>query len=449
MNSLLRTILAPITALLAAFCLAAAAASFVLVTREANKFLDAQLQEIAINTSKTTPMDVETGDEDRLVVRVWDRSGAIVYRGGPSVDIPWTHQPGLADAVVDGQMWRVYRWSTAHHNALIAQAWSARREIAAFAAKGAALPLLLAVPLAWLLIRWSIGRTLREFHRLSSAIGNRSLEVRESLQPKDIPTEIVPLIAAINQLVERYRQALETQRRFVADAAHELRTPLAALQIQTDNLLASDLSKQSRELANELGDGVRRSSHLAHQLLEMARSEGSPAVCNRTIDLAALITSILTEFVTLACASGIHLERDIVNPASVDSDDTAVRKILSILIDNAICYSSRDSVVTVKLSLIENQPRIDVMDSGAGIPIDALPFIYDRFYRGASQEIEGSGLGLAIAKAAADRNNIRLLHQRRTDVQGTVATMVFNQCSAELELSDLSVSAVDSSFGTG
>ncbi len=103
----------------------------------------------------------------------------------------------------------------------------------------------------------------------------------------------------------------------------------------------------------------------------------------------------------------------------------------------------------MKLSLIENQPRIDVMDSGAGIPIDALPFIYDRFYRGASQEIEGSGLGLAIAKAAADRNNIRLLHQRRTDVQGTVATMVFTQCSAELELSDLSVSAVDSSFGTG
>ena len=138
----------------------------------------------------------------------------------------------------------------------------------------------------------------------------------------------------------------------------------------------------------------------------------------------------LTEFVTSACANGIHLERDIVNPASVDADDIAVRNILSILIDNAICYSSRDSVVTVKLSLIENQPRIDVMDSGAGIPIDALPFIYDRFYRGASQEIEGSGLGLAIAKAAADRNNIRLLHQRRTDVQGTVATMIFNQCSA-------------------
>jgi len=162
MNSLLRTILAPITALLAAFCLAAAAASFVFVTYEANKFLDAQLQEIAINTSKKTPMDFETEDEDRLVVRVWDRSGAIAYRGGPSVDIPWKHQPGLADAVVDGQLSRVYRWSTAHHNAQIAQAWSARREIAAFAATGAALPLLLAVPLAWLLIRWSIGRTLRE-----------------------------------------------------------------------------------------------------------------------------------------------------------------------------------------------------------------------------------------------------------------------------------------------
>ena len=430
MNSLLRTILAPITALLAALCLAAAAASFVLVTYEANKFLDAQLQEIAINTSKTTPMDFETEDEDRLVVRVWDRSGAIVYRGGPSVDIPWTHQPGLADTVVDGQLWQVYRWSTAHHNALIAQAWSARREIAAFAATGAALPLLLAVPLAWLLIRWSIGRTLREFHRLSSAIGNRSLEVSEPLRPKDIPTEIVPLIAAIDQLVERYRQALETQRRFVADAAHELRTPLAALQIQADNLLASDLGEHSRELANELGDGVRRSSHLVRQLLEMARNEGNSVICNRTIDLVALITSILADFVALASANGIHLERDVVEPASVNADAIAIRKLLSILIDNAIRYSSRDNVVTVKLSLSENQPRIDVMDSGPGIPDDVMPFIYDRFFRAAPQQIEGSGLGLAIAKVIADRNNIQLFHQRRTDRQGTIATMIFNQCSA-------------------
>ena len=342
-------------------------------------------------------------------------------------------------------MWRVYRWSNAHHNVLIAQARSARREIAAFAATGAALPLLLAVPLAWLLIRWSIGRTLREFHRLSSAIGNRSLEVRESLQPKDIPTAIVPIIAAIQSTCRALSSGIGNPATFCCRRSSRTPdTPCSAAN-QTDNLLASDLSKQSRELANELGDGVRRSSHLAHQLLEMARSEGSPAVCNRTIDLAALITSILTEFVTSACANGIHLERDIVNPASVDADDIAVRKVLSILIDNAICYSSRDSVVTVKLSLIENQPRIDVMDSGAGIPIDALPFIYDRFYRGASQEIEGSGLGLAIAKTAADRNNIRLFHQRRTDVEGTIATMIFNQCSAEaryLELSDLTVCTV-------
>ncbi|GEC17641.1 two-component sensor histidine kinase [Nitrobacter winogradskyi] len=439
MNSLRTTIITPITALLAAFCLAAAAASFGLVTYETNKFLDAQLQEIAIKTgskklrlnpTEGTSTNFETEYEDQLVVQVWDQSGATVYRGGPLVDIPWTPQPGLADAVANGQMWRVYRWSTARYNAQVAQAWSARREIASFAATGAALPLLLTIPLAWLLIRWSIDRTLRGFHRLSSDIGKRSLDAHEPLRPVGVPVEITPLITAIDELVARYRYALEIQRRFVADAVHELRTPLAALQIQADNLLASDLSEQSRELANELGDGVRRSSRLVRQLLEMARTEGRPAISNQTIDLVALVTSVLANFVTLASANGIHLERDVVDPISGSGDLVSIREILSILLDNAIRYSSRDSVVTVKLSLTENQPRIDVMDSGPGIPEDVMPFIYDRFFRAAPQEIEGSGLGLAIAKTAADRNNIGLFHQRRTDAQGTVATIVFNQRSA-------------------
>jgi two-component system OmpR family sensor kinase len=432
MNSLHRAIITPVTALLAIFYVAATAASFGFVTYEANKFLDAQLQEVAIHiapdgdTSKESLL--ETEDEDQLLVRVWDHSGSIVYRGGPPIEISWTSQPGLSDVFAGGQTWRVYRWSTADHNIQIAQTWSARREIAAFAATGAALPLLLTVPLAWLLIRWSIDRTLRGFHRLSSDIGQRSLDAREPLRPVGVPIEIAPLITAIDELVERYRHALETQRRFVADAAHELRTPLAALQIQAENLIASDLSERSRELANELGDGVRRSSYLASQLLEMARTEGLSVLDRSTIDLPALISSVLADFVTLADAKGVQLEMAVVDPASVDDDEVAIQKLLSILVDNAIRYSPRDRMVTVRLSLTDTcRPKIEVMDDGRGIPEASMPFIYDRFFRAAPQEIEGTGLGLAIAKAIADRRGIRLCHHSRTDRSGTIATIIFKK----------------------
>ena len=159
MRSLGKAIITPVTSLLAAFCLAAATMSFMLVAFEMNKFLDAQLQEIAINVAPGERSDADplfdAEHEDQLVVNIWDRSGNLVHRAGPTVNIPWLPQPGLADVVAEGQEWRVYRWSHAEHNIQIAQAWSARREIAAFAATGAALPLLLSIPLAWFVIRRS------------------------------------------------------------------------------------------------------------------------------------------------------------------------------------------------------------------------------------------------------------------------------------------------------
>lgn len=439
MNSLRRAIITPISVLLSVFCLFATAASFGFVTYEANKFLDSQLQEIAINVApdENSPKEslLETEDEDRVVVRVWDHSGTIVYRGGPQIEIPWVSQPGLADVVADGQTWRVYRWSNTERNVQIAQTWSARREIATYAATGAALPLLLMIPIAWILIRRSIGRTLQGFHRLSSDIGHRSLDAREPVRPGSIPLEIAPLITAIDELIDRYRQALETQRRFIADAAHELRTPLAALQIQAENLLASDLSGPSQELANEIGDGVRRSSQLASQLLNMATTEGPPVSNHRAVDLGILATEVLADFITLTNVSRVRLERVIVDPISIVGDESAIRKLLSILIDNAIRYSARDGLVTVQLSLTDEQyPQIDVVDNGQGIPDDALPFIYDRFFRAAPQVIEGTGLGLAIARAIAERNGIQLRHRNRADKSGAIATIIFERHVAKVTI---------------
>ena len=222
MSSLRKTIITRATLLLAAIGLLATATSFGLVAYEMNKFLDAQLQEIAVNVGPgdrngAGPL-LESEDEDQLVVRIWDRSGALLHRAGPPIDIPWQSVPGLSDEIADGQDWRVYRWSHAQHDIQIAQAWSARHEIALHAATGAALPLLLAIPLVWAVLGWSISRTMSGLQRLSAEIGQRSVDAQEPLRPVGVSAEVAPLIVAIDKLVDRHRSALDAQRRFVADA---------------------------------------------------------------------------------------------------------------------------------------------------------------------------------------------------------------------------------------
>jgi two-component system, OmpR family, sensor kinase len=251
------------------------------------------------------------------------------------------------------------------------------------------------------------------------------VDAKEPLRPENVPDEIGSLIAAIDALVERHQQALEAQRRFVADAAHELRTPLAALQIQTENLSAVDLSDPTRELADELGAGVRRASHLADQLLAMARAEGATMRVRNDVDLAHLIASILPDFVSLAEAKGIELAVNAGQRFPVKSDPGALRKILAVLLDNAIRYSAPGGSVEIKLGVVGHTPRLEIVDSGPGIPHEAMPFIYDRFFRAVPQDAEGTGLGLAIARAAADRNNLRLSHRNRKDTSGIIAVIEF------------------------
>lgn len=429
MSSLRKTIITRVIVLVAAIGLSGTATAFVLVTLEMNKFLDAQLQETAINLGQTNRNSViplsETEDEDHLVVWIWDRSGNLIHRSGPLAEIPWQPRAGLSDVAENGQEWRVYRLSDANHDIQIAQRWSARREIATHAATGAALPFLAAIPLAWLVIAWSINRTLRGLHALATDIGRRSVDAQEPLRPNGVPEEIVSLIKAIDELVERYRHALEAQRRFAADAAHELRTPLAAVQIQMENLLAADLTDVTRELADELGAGVRRTSRLANQLLEMARTEGAATRVRHQVDLAALVTSVLPDFVPLAEAKEIELAVEASQTLWVESDPNALRKLVSILLENAIRYSASGGSVEIKLDVAGGTPRLEIVDVGPGIPDEVLPFIYDRFFRAAPQEIEGTGLGLAIAKKTAERNGLRLSHRNRTGRSGTIAMIEF------------------------
>jgi two-component system, OmpR family, sensor kinase len=274
----------------------------------------------------------------------------------------------------------------------------------------------------WLLIGWAVGRILAGLGDLSADISRRSVDAKDALGMAGIPDEITPLVGAMNMLIGRHHQALETQRRFVSDAAHELRTPLAAIQIQVDNLRAQDLPKPTREAATELLNGIRRATYSVNQLLIMTRADASMESPLDTIDAAVLIHTTVSAAGSIAATKDVQLVTKI-DEGQVTVRSSEVQRVLSNLVDNAVRYTGPGGKVHVNGRLTEDAFEIQVIDTGCGIPEAALPNIYDRFFRAAPPEVEGTGLGLSIAKAVADRNGMQMSIRNRENSPGVVATV--------------------------
>jgi signal transduction histidine kinase len=157
----------------------------------------------------------------------------------------------------------------------------------------------------------------------------------------------------------------------------------------------------------------------------MARTEGASLRHRQKVDLQALAMSLLADFYPLAEERNIQLAMTTTGSFSIDGDPEAIRRILAILLDNAITYSKSGCSVELRVVEADGACAIEVVDEGPGIAKDAMPLIYDRFFRAASPEIEGTGLGLAIARSTAEREGIALAHRNRSDRSGLIATVAF------------------------
>jgi two-component system, OmpR family, sensor kinase len=445
-RSLQRTVMFYVTIFLAVAGTAAAVTSYYFVRYEVNSFQDNALHEVALTAGLAFRDDirpnVQAELEDQLVVQVWNRSEQLVHRAGPPFEIPYQRQLGYSDVTVDGNSFRVFRAEDSKHAIQISQRWSAREEVAAYAAAGAVLPLVASMPLAWLLIGFAVRRVLAGLGDLSADIGRRGTDAKDSLSTAGVPPEIVPLVNSMNALIERHQHALDTQRRFVSDAAHELRTPLAAIQIQADNLKAQDLPPSTREASMDLLDGIRRATYSVNQLLTMTRADASVHDEPDTIDVAVLVRMTVAAAASIAATKGVRLVNDLDDGIQLTVRSSDVRLILSNLVDNAVRYTDAGEV-RITGQRKESFFAIDVADTGCGIPEAALPRIYDRFFRAAPPDVQGTGLGLSIAKTAGDRNGIRIQIRNRTDSPGVVATMEIpdRPSSAAISSAALSVSA--------
>jgi two-component system OmpR family sensor kinase len=271
------------------------------------------------------------------------------------------------------------------------------------------MPFLVLIPILALLIWIVVGRSLAPIHRLAQGVSQRSPGALDPLPDDAYPPEMQPILSALNDLLQRLSQAFATQRAFVADAAHELRTPLAALKLQLQLVERETDPAQTALGFKKLHDRLNRATHLVQQLLTLARHERHAAEPeHRPVDLRALAISTASEHAPLAQNKGVDLG---VMPfpkgdgPKILGDESSLRIMLGNLVDNATRYTHVYGRVDISVSSADDgSALLCVADNGPGIPEEDRSRVFDRFYRREGTGESGSGLGLFIARTIADQH---------------------------------------------
>lgn len=342
--------------------------------------------------------------ETKLAFQVRDGAGRILLRSDSGPATPLARLvAGFADVVIDGVHWRTFTlrspggyWYQSGERADI------RAELAGDIAEGTLLPLLLAIPLMAVLVWVLVGWSLRGLLRVSDQVEARAAHHLGPLKPDGVPREVHGLITAINRLLARLDASFKRERRFTADAAHELRTPIAAVKLHADNLKASSDAAERVATQQQLDVAVLRIERLVEQLLQLSRVEpGARTGAPRRVDLHALAQAHLSERRALDVARGVSITLE-GGACDVVGDEAALDALVGNLVDNACRYAPVGGAVRVRVAREEGRARLVVEDSGPGIPAHARERVFDRFHRELGTGVAGSGLGLSIVRQVLD-----------------------------------------------
>ena len=437
MNSIRRTLLVWLLAGLAAIALAASGATYLAARREVGELLDLQLKQLAYSTRiddllrgrrpgfELRPQPPGTGITE-LVTQIWDRDGVLVYWSRPGTGLPVPATEGYSTASHEGRTWRVYTLVQGSHALQVAQAENEREAIATQTALRTLVPFLALLPIFGALIWIGVGRGLEPLEAMSRAVAKRRPDAMAPLGERGLPEELQPLVASLNGLLARLSEALAAQRRFTADAAHELRTPLAALKLQLDLARRNGNAPNGAAALDDLETGVARASHVVDQLLTLARVEPEALAQMRSdCDLVAIARDAIVARAALAADKSIDLGLARATGATVSGDPASLAILLSNLIDNALRYTPRGGRIDVAVDADQNGATLSVADTGPGIPIEDRERVFDRFFRGDDNQEPGSGLGLSIVKRIADAHHATIALDAQPEGSGLVVRVHF------------------------
>lgn len=365
------------------------------------------------------------GASQPLAFQVRGEDGRLLLasRGAP----PAAHAlpAGHATSVIDGVAWRSFGIEDRKHEYFLSvlEPLAEREEPLAELARRMGQVLLWALPLLTLLAWLSIRRGLRPLARLSAAITERGSDHLEPIRMHGVPREVAVLVTALDRLLARLAASIEHERAFTANAAHELRTPLAAIRVQAEVALAATDAASRDQAIRRVIEGVDRSTHLAGQLLLLARMENAPVPEPATVDLGRLARDCLARHADAASRAGMEVALDAQAACPVHGDAAMLAILLDNLVDNAIRHGHSGGQLQVDVRTVDGGIELRVGDDGEGVPPELLPRLADRFFRAADSAVPGSGLGLSIVARIAETHGARLAFGEGPGGRGFLATL--------------------------
>jgi two-component system, OmpR family, sensor kinase len=399
--SLRRRLLSLVLAAIGVITLLQAGTAYRSALGEADRMFDYHLEEVARSVHGGVPF-TPGDDVSDYSVQVWGPDGTALYRSNGR-ELPSQAVLGFSDSRVNGVRLRVYTLQTPEHTIQIAQDLDAREARARALALNAVMPVLLLAPLLMLAVGAVIGGSLAPLARMRKQVATRAAHDLSPLSASGVPEEVRPLVQELNELFARVRGTFEAQQHFVADAAHELRSPLTALKLQLQAAERAQDDGQRQSAIQELRAGIERSISLVEQLLALAGQEGPALAVQETVDLEQLAREAVSELLPRAHAKHLDLGLVSKDALQVTSTREPLRLILRNLLDNAIKYTPAGGRIDIALGRDADGVWLAVDDSGPGIPEAERERVFDRFYRLAGTDTPGSGLGLAIVKTVAER----------------------------------------------
>jgi two-component system OmpR family sensor kinase len=401
--------------------LAAGAAIVVVLTygyahEELDRVFDDELRQIAEAVHlredwKDTGTVRVARPEFRYAVRAYDESGRLFFETMVTArpfDAPRSLDPGYSEIESLGELWRVYTHVAPEGIVQVAQPVAMREALARELSLRMLLPVLLLIPILGGVVAWVSRRGLAPLEQTSRRVQERDAGRLDPLPTQHVPTELRPLIDALNALLARLAASMDAQHAFLADAAHELRSPVAALALQAQ-LAERAHSPEARAAAfGDLKQGIVRASRMVEQLLNLERLQRGgqePAV---PVDLARLAREVVAGFAARADALGVDLGVDAPPSAVVSGAEAELRSLIANLVDNALRYAPRGTDVTVAVRPAGQGVELQVLDDGPGIPADHRTRVFERFQRIPGDATHGSGVGLHIVSKIVERHRGRI-----------------------------------------
>jgi len=366
--------------------------------------------------------------ETKIAFIIYHGDGTLMTRSPSAPVLPVNEQlSGFKKIPADGKVWYTYNLRDPKTELLIqtAQRRDVRVEMVAYINHSIVIVMLAALPFVAIFLWVSIGRGLRPLVRLTEMISKRSIHQLDQIAFEDVPTEVRTIVGALNSLFDRLSQAFDKERRFTADAAHELRTPLAGIKTQAQVAMQSTENKQRQQAITQVITGVDRSTRLVNQLLVLAHVDADQRITKAELDLKLLCAAVISEKITSALVKHIDISLQSESDTNIYGNEELIEILMVNLISNAIRYTPNKGRIVVSVTAELTRVMITVKDSGPGIPEALQEHVFDRFKRGEHPDIPGSGLGLSIVLRIAELHQAKIELTQGLDNTGLGISIIF------------------------